>query len=700
MKPESREIFGGEIQYFRLEPQYWESIIAGMKETGLRTVTSYVQWGTHMVAPPDADHPAGVLDFTGETDPKLNLMYFIELVEKYGLNLNFRCGPFTCDEMPYGGYPKFLTMDDPSFFAWDYQNRTTQGYWIGKPEGSQPSYLHPTYLNWCRKWINEVDKIILPHLKVNGGCITMINLDNEISYIVRDSFLGTDYNPVNVQRGGFWHQFLRFKYGCAAKLPYAVKYPYIEDVPVPRAIPETADKNFAWYADWMQFKTWCMSRYIAELRRMHEVNGITADKVIFMTNFNPHLPEGVPTRMPDFEKATMGITGYDFYRGTFMSYSGYQSMARVLKLMNNTVDFTFSAEFMSGTWNKVLNGRVSDDHMRFMARCAFAHGCKAIDWFMFHDRDCWNDAPMSSHGHKRPSFRVLQETPEILYGKVKNWDAMKPSCDLSIIYDLNAHLHTSIGDPLPCADNDQYVGKPTIAGVKAGVSSKEYIGLFRLAEQNGLQAAAVDIANSDAELYEHPFAVYPGSPVIDRATEKKLGDYVRSGHTLLITGVVPSVYDTSDACNFLGGIKSGAQVLGKGLVIFHDAWIAQADAEKDSLENIAVFGRYCDEALVTPKVRISSPNPAEWVDWGAPGGGHMKYVQERNLGSAVLQEANGEQILFVLNHYPEAHRFALDFAIPAAKLVCLTEEGDIEVKDGHAELEIDRKNCQIYRVEA
>ena len=60
----------------------------------------------------------------------------------------------------------------------------------------QPSYMHPVYLDWCWKWINEVDKIIYPHLKVNGGCITMINLDNEISYICRDSFLDSDYNPV------------------------------------------------------------------------------------------------------------------------------------------------------------------------------------------------------------------------------------------------------------------------------------------------------------------------------------------------------------------------------------------------------------------------------------------------------------------------------------------------------------------------
>ena len=698
MKPDAREIFGGEIQYFRMEPRYWEKTVKALADAGLRTVTSYVQWGTHMVAPPDEAHPAGVLDFTGETDSRLNLLGFLSIVEKYGLNLNFRCGPFCCDEMPYGGYPRFLVMDDPDMFCLDWQNRATQGYWIGLPEGSQPSYLHPRYLDWCRKWIDEADRIILPHLKVNGGCITMINLDNEISYIVRDSFLGSDYNPVNVGRGGFYHQFLRETYGSAENLPYPTRYACIEDVEPPRRVPEELGADFAYYTDWVRFKTWVMCRYIEALRGMHEANGVTADKVLFMTNFNPHLPEGVPTRMPDFEKATKGIVGYDFYRGTFMSYSGYQSMARVLKLERATTDFTFSAEFMAGTWNKVLKTRVSDDHMRFMARCAFAQGCRAIDWFMFHDRDCWNDAPLSSHGQKRPSWAVLAETQPLLFEKIANWNDMQVLSDLAVVYDLPAHLHTAVGDPLPCADNDLYVGKPAAAGVMAGVASREYIGLFRLAEQNGAQAAAVDVVYDASPLYRWRLAVLPGSPVVSKAAEAALEAYVRAGNTLAVTGTVPSLYEDGSPCVFLGGLIGGAQRLGAGQVIVMKA-LGQGEPEKDAPEDIAAFGALLDDAGVVPAVRMGMDEPASWEDWGRPGGGHMRYVQERLLGSAVLQEAGDERILFLLNHYPEAHRFTLRFRDPVTRLVCLTEEEDIAVEDGFAEVELDRKNCQIYRVE-
>lgn len=221
---QSKEVFGAEVQYFRTEPRYWSTIIDRLKGTGLRCATTYVQWGTHLVGPPDKRHPAGVLDFEGRTDPRLNLLKFLDLVQAAGLNLNFRCGPFCCNEAVHGGYPPWLVLGDPNIMVWDYANRPTQGYWIAKKEGMQPSYLHPEYLDWCRKWFAAVAPIIRPRLKSNGGCITMINLDNEISYIVRDSFLDSDYNPVNVRPGWFYHQFLREKYGSVKRLPYGRRF--------------------------------------------------------------------------------------------------------------------------------------------------------------------------------------------------------------------------------------------------------------------------------------------------------------------------------------------------------------------------------------------------------------------------------------------------------------------------------------------
>jgi beta-galactosidase len=700
----SQEIFGAEIQYFRLDPKYWEAIVKRLKDSGLRCVTTYTQWSTHLIGEPDKRNPAGILDFEGKTDPRRNLMKFLDIVRKHGLNMTFRCGPFCCNEMIHGGYPPWLVLGDPNMMVWDSQNRTTQGYWIGKREGSQPSYLHPVYLDWCRKWLAEVDKIIAPRLKSKGGFITMINLDNEISYIVKDSFLDSDYNPVNVKPGGLYHQFLREKYG-SKDLPYGGKSFSIEDVTPPRFIPDEIGDRFAYYSDWMEFKTWCMCSYIRELRKMHEDNGVK--DVTFMTNFNPHLPEGVPTRMPEFEKAVgeNGIVGYDFYRGVFMSYSGYHSMARVLKMMNASLKYTWSAEFMAGTWMKNLGEtRVSDEHMRFMARCALAHGCKAIDWFMFHDRDCWGDAPVSSHGHERSSFKVLKEIPEILFKKIKEWDLLIPQYDVGIIYDLVQHQHTSIGDPMPCADNDLHVGKPCVAGVKAGLASQEYYGLFRLVEEAGAQAAVVDIMYSSKKLEGMPLAFMPGSPLIESAANERLNNYVANGGTLIVTGPWPCLDESGAPLKFLGLARPAEELarhnlkLGKGCLVWLPSYIAQEKPEEERLESIGLVEAVFAEFSIVPHVSVKPSETVKWVDW-QPGGGHREYAQERNLGSAVLQSSPNEYVLFVLNHYPEATNFKLKFGrLQPESLENLSNGERVDVKDRVVSLDIDRKSCEIYRL--
>ena len=48
--PKSQAIFGAEISCFRLEKRYGKPILQKFKEAGLRNVTTYVQWATHLPA--------------------------------------------------------------------------------------------------------------------------------------------------------------------------------------------------------------------------------------------------------------------------------------------------------------------------------------------------------------------------------------------------------------------------------------------------------------------------------------------------------------------------------------------------------------------------------------------------------------------------------------------------------------------------
>jgi hypothetical protein len=452
-----------------------------------------------------------------------------------------------------------------------------------------------------------------------------------------------------------------------------------------------------------------MAKYIATIREMHEANGVK--DVTFMTNFNPHRPEGVPTRMSEFEKATgpQGVAGYDFYRGVFMSYSGYQSMARVLKLMNATLRYTWSAEFMSGTWNKVLTGRVSDDHMRFMALCALAQGCKAISWFMFHDRDCWGDAPVSSHGHERPSLAVLKAVRKLACETIQGWDALVPATDLAIIYDLTSHTHSYLGDPSPCNDNALYVGEPTVDGAPCGQASMEYEGLFRVVEHTGRQAAVIDPVHSAAKLVPAvtPMVILPGSPVIHRETARALEAYVGRGGKLVVSGTWPGRNDSGAPLTFLGGApaQSGEPVAkGKGSVWWMPVGLGSGQPEEDSLESIAWLTALLDKETPAAKVCVEMLGEVSWVDWNTgksmkSEGGHCLYKQPRNLFSAVLHEGPEDRVLFVLNHYPEAARARVTLSDLRAKELVDLESGEtIPVTKGSAIVDLDRKSAAVFRV--
>lgn len=697
-------LFGGEVQYYRLAPRHWRVVLEQLRDAGIRTVTSYVPWEVHAVTAPRAGRPAGELDFEGRTDARLNLMGFLELVGKMGLRMNFRAGPFCCAEMASGGYPEWLICGDPGMMVWDWTNRPTQGYWIARRRGMQPSYLHPEYLRLCEAWIEAVAPIVKPRLGSAGGFIDLINLDNEVSYIVKDGLLDSDYNPVNVRAGGFYYQFLKEKYGTVGKLSeaYQRKVGSFAEVAPPREVPEKADGSFAWHADWMHFKTWCMAKYIQTLRGFYEARGVS--DVTFMTNLNPHRPEGVPTRMPDFQEAVgaKGLVGYDFYRGCFMSYSGYHSMARVLKLMRASLPFTYSAEFMSGTWNLNLAkaSRVSDDHMRFMGRCALAQGCKALSWFMFHDRDTWGDSPVSAHGHRRPSFEVLKETMALVREKLPTWEGLEPVEDVAVVYDLATHVHTSIGDPSPCADNDLHIGRPTVADVQAGLASREYEGLFRLVEQAGAQAGAVDTVHDARLLDGYRVAFLPGSPVVARATAEALTAWVEKGGHLVVSGAWPVVDERGAALSFLGGVPKGNSVtVGRGTCAWHAAPLAAADAEQDDLAAIAAVREHLRAKGVVPAVQIEAVGEVSWGDW-AEGGGSRTYVQPRTHGSAILQrdKKSGAAVVFVLNHYPVAAEFRLRFAGDVRQLRDVDTGRAIDVRERTCVVDVDRKSAAIFVV--
>ena len=142
---ESRPLLSGEVHYWRLDPQVWSTALRSCRELGLKVLSTYVCWDFHELAP-------GQFDFVGTTNPRRDLVGFLELVQREGFWLLIRPGPYIYAEWPNSGLP----------------DRAVQWH-----------RLHTSFRSEALIWMTAVVEQIRPWLATAGGPIVVLQADNE-----------------------------------------------------------------------------------------------------------------------------------------------------------------------------------------------------------------------------------------------------------------------------------------------------------------------------------------------------------------------------------------------------------------------------------------------------------------------------------------------------------------------------------------
>ncbi|XP_010437540.1 PREDICTED: beta-galactosidase 11-like [Camelina sativa] len=101
-------LYSGSIHYPRSTPEMWPSIIKRAKQGGLNTIQTYTFWNVH-------EPEQGQFNFSGRAD----LVKFIKLIEKNGMYVTLRLGPFIQAEWTHGGLPYWLREVPGIFFRTD-----------------------------------------------------------------------------------------------------------------------------------------------------------------------------------------------------------------------------------------------------------------------------------------------------------------------------------------------------------------------------------------------------------------------------------------------------------------------------------------------------------------------------------------------------------------------------------------------------
>ena len=384
--------FSAEMHYFRVNKRYWSFCFERIRKAGFRIVSTAIPWNLH-------ESPPGTFDFSGHSDPRKDLLVFLELAREFGLKVIIRPGPYVDSQWPNGGYPDYL------FESADILARDSQGGLVPLPErltgshAKQPSLGHPRFKNQIKKYINNLSEVLKNYVFPKGP-IFAIQLDHQTNSSC--SPFGSDYNPESVRV--LYSQFLQKKYAeiKTVKSLYREKWKSFEEATPPQQLLLKKPTDLIKYFDWISFKEEQTARHLQGLKECFQENEIS---ILFFGNFPVH-----PEVLPNLSQSQLSAD--QFYRsGEALWKDDFYSLERQLKYWGNS-NFPWLSGFYCGNSSSNPSEHrkyfpVTPVATKFMFDLALACGIKAFNFSMFVERDHWYDSPLGTDGGIQANYEIV-----------------------------------------------------------------------------------------------------------------------------------------------------------------------------------------------------------------------------------------------------------------------------------------------------
>ena len=139
-------IKAAEVHYPRIPRPYWEHRIKMCKALGMNTICIYAFWNFH-------EQREGEFDFSGNAD----VAEFCRLVQKNGMYVIVRPGPYACAEWEMGGLP----------------------WWLLKKKDIRLREQDPYFMERAKIFEEKLAEQLRPLAIENGGPIIMVQVENE-----------------------------------------------------------------------------------------------------------------------------------------------------------------------------------------------------------------------------------------------------------------------------------------------------------------------------------------------------------------------------------------------------------------------------------------------------------------------------------------------------------------------------------------
>jgi beta-galactosidase len=389
--------FAVELHYFRIEKRYWSICFERIKRAGYKIIATAVPWNVHQAEDKS-------LDFAGITDPKKDLVVFLELAREFGFKVILRPGPWVAGQMRNGGLPEYL-FRDLKIFARDATGQEKElpaDY--GARGGYLPSYLHPNYQyhlkNFFKSFIETTKNYVHPR-----GPIFMVELDYETSYGRQLEPGSADYNPDVLEK--YYGPFLEQRYeGDIKKLNqlYKEKNKDFGEVEPPREFVNLDQKGFPKALDWMRFREYMLRLYLENLEDVFKA--YTVEPLIFRSlYFRPGDLLPAFNLVPEDRAPFLGSNVFP--------EGNYFDLAAKARFLKHEYGFAFACSFASGTAaeNAAREEQIApvhDNQRRFYLAGALANGFKGFNQYMFVDREHWYGAPLRNDGTVTSGYEIVK----------------------------------------------------------------------------------------------------------------------------------------------------------------------------------------------------------------------------------------------------------------------------------------------------
>lgn len=547
-----RVLIAGEVHYFRLPVERWDTTLDLAVQAGCNTIATYLPWHMH-------EEIEGHIDWTGRTRPHLNLVLFLEKVAARGLMVFLRPGPFIMAEMKNEGLPYWLLKKYPEIIptTWDHQPVST--YTV--------DYLHPAFLQATQRYYASLFPHIQRFLHQNGGPIVTIQLDNEIGML---SWVSNSPDLTPTVLVGF-RQFLSTLYGENL----LTRYPYFEHVETfNQHIISPTDDAVQVHYDLGLYMRRRFKQFADELRHMFEQLGV--QDIPYVINIHGTsdgrallYPIGLSQLLEAFDEPNHlgGSDLYleDFHMGSFHDFyivNGMQASLNTHGQPLATVEFNCG----DGNFGDDLGIRMDPASTDLKTRICIAQGHKVINYYLLsggtndrlfvapHDGNDRIAITGQRHGFAAPI------NPEGL-----------PNTSFGRLSEVNTTVltHESIlANMLPCYDaiamgwmpdyfmtESAYPGSESVKAIYKNLKTHRAGNMWNVVTKllllRTINPKVVNLQSATYDLHQHPVLYVESARYMASDVQRRLLSYVQHGGKLFLGGEFPIADLLGQPCTLL-----------------------------------------------------------------------------------------------------------------------------------------------------